>query len=657
MMSKSRRHPSAPAARIEVLEERKLLAWGAFPQLIDQDLAASKYPQYNGSGQTIAFIDTGVAYNHPAIKGKYIGGVDLVTGDDDPYDQDGHGTGVAAIAAGNSFSFGGATYQGIATGAKILEVRVDDDGNVPDSRYEQAFQWIIANRTKYNITVVNCSFGSGHYTTEAQRAVYADEIQTLTDAGVVVVAASGNDGAITPYGIEYPAADPNVIAVGSINAQDAISKFTERGPNMDLLAPGEDVPTAYLDYKTHGNIYLEASGTSFSTAVVSGAAAILKQIDPSFTMRDVLSILRASGIDNLDGDKEAKPYTNLSFPRIDLDNAIAMALARKSGQPSAGQIGVDGRENAIRFDDDGVLNYAWYNDGDHHLRFATRNTNGTWSSVRVIDAGNDVGHYVSMAITSTGKPAMAYYDSYNADLKYAEWNGTGWSVQTVDSARSTGMYPSLAFDQWDDPIISYYYKTSGDLRLATNDGTGWAVSTIDSTQDSGRYSSFAFSNSGQYSVAYENTTTGQFKFASMSSSGRWSTQTVDSRTRIGGGFISLAYDPSNHPALSYYDAYNADLKFAQSNGSSWSTQTVASNLSQGLYTNLFVDSDGTADILYYNKSADAVFRAVGTIGGGWSVSPIVSDGGRHVVYARYGRSERFFTYYQPGSNNLVVESF
>jgi len=422
---------------------------------------------------------------------------------------------------------------------------------------------------------------------------------------------------------------------------------------MDLLAPGEDAPTAYLDFNTHNNIYLAASGTSFSTAYISGAAAILKQIDPSFTMRDVLSILRASGVDNFDGDKEAAPFTNLSFPRLDLDNAIAMALSRKSA-PGAGQLGTAGRENAIKFDDDGVLNYAWYNADDHHLRFATRNTDGTWSSIRVGDSGTDVGHYVSLAITSTGKPAMAYYDSYNADLKYAEWNGSGWSVQTVDSGRSTGLYPSLGFDQWDDPIITYYYKTSGDLRLASNDGTGWRVQAIDTTQDSGRYSSFAYSNSGQMSVAYENTTTGQFKFASLGSS-RWNIQTVDSRTRIGGGFTSLAYDSANHPNISYYDAYNADLKFAHYTGSSWQTETVASSLSQGLYTNLYMDGN-EADILYYNKSTDAVFRAVGAIGS-WDVNPVVDGGGRHVYYTRFGRSERFFTYYDANADDLVVESF
>jgi hypothetical protein len=156
------------------------------------------------------------------------------------------------------------------------------------------------------------------------------------------------------------------------------------------------------------------------------------------------------------------------------------------------------------------------------------------------------------------------------------------------------------------------------------------------------------------SVAYENTTTGQFKFASYGSN-RWNIQTVDSRTRIGGGFISLAYDSGNRPNMSYYDAYNADLKFAHSTGSAWQTETVASSLSQGLYTNLYMDGT-TADILYYNKSTDAVFRAVGAIGS-WDVGPVVTDGGRHVFYTRFGRSQRFFTYYREGSDDLLVESF
>src|SRR3954447_14139376 len=97
--------------QLEPLERRNLLAttpWGAFPQLIDQDLAVANFGQYTGAGQTIAIIDTGVDYNHPAVAGKYVGGYDFVDNDSDPLDKDGHGTGLAAIAVGNGYTFGGA---------------------------------------------------------------------------------------------------------------------------------------------------------------------------------------------------------------------------------------------------------------------------------------------------------------------------------------------------------------------------------------------------------------------------------------------------------------------------------------------------------------------------------------------------------------------
>lgn len=641
----------------EALEPRRLLAttpWGAIPKLIDQDIAVANYGQYNGSGQTIAIIDTGVDYNHPALSGKYLGGYDFIANDTNPIDSDGHGTGVATIAVGNSYTYNGAKYQGVATGAKIIALRVDDGGNVPDSRYQQAFQWIIDHRVQYNITVVNASFGSGHYTTEAERAIYAPQLEQLAAAGVFIIAASGNDGAISPYGIEYPGADPNVFAAGSVNASDVISKMTERGSIMDILAPGENVPTAYLN-SSDKPIYLQATGTSFSAPFVAGAAAILKQIDSNFTPHDIMSILRTSGVDNFDGDNEATPNTQLSWPRLDLDNAIALGLARRGGQASAANIGNNGRDNSLKFDRDGVLYDTWFDANTGHLDFATQNDDGDWSGVQTIDAGTDVGHFVSLAMTSTGKPTVAYYDANNANLKYAEWTGNRWSVATLDSNRTTGLYPSLGFDEFDDPIITYYYKTAGDLRLAFNDGSGWVISAIDTTQDSGRYSSFARSNTGQWSVAYEDTTTGQFKFAKKGSSG-WSVQTVDPNTRIGGGYISLIYDNSNEPQMSYYDAYNADLKFAQFNGSRWNTDTVASTFSQGLYTNLLIDNDGSDDIVYYNKTQDAVFRATGSIGN-WTIGALVNDGGRLVFYARYGNAKRVISYFQTASNNLIVHAF
>jgi subtilisin family serine protease len=637
----------------ESLEPRRLLAWGAFPQLIDQDVAASAYSQYNGSGQTIAFIDTGNNYPNPILSNRYLGGYDYIDNDSNPIDEDGHGSAVATLALGGAYTFNGADYRGVATGAKAISLRVDDGGTIPDSRYEAALRWIINNRTTYNITVVNASFGDGHYSTEGQRAVYADELATLADAGVYIIASSGNDGAQSPYGIEYPAADPNVFAAGSINSSDVISKFTERGAIMDLLAPGENVPTLYTT--TTAADIIQASGTSFSAPIVAGAAAILKQIDPTFTPWDINSILRASGSDNWDGDKEATPRTNLIYPRLDLDNAIALALARRRGQATAANIGNNGRENAVRTDRDDVLHYAWYDGSDHRLKYSVQNANGIWAGVQTIDSGADVGHFLSMALTSSGKPAVAYYDAYNADLKYAHFNGSKWVVETVDARKTTGYYPSLGFDRFDHPVITYYYRTGGDLRVASNTGSGWSIAAIDTSGDSGRYSSFAISNSGQWTVAYENTTTGQFRFARQNGSS-WSTQTVDATTRGGGGFISLAYTPSNQPAMSYYDAYNADLKFAQYNGSAWATTTVAAKFSQGLYSNLYVNASGNADIFYFHKTSDAVFRATGRIGN-WSVNQIASGGGRHVFTTRYSDGTGAFAYYESASADLRVDYF
>src|SRR5207244_7444870 len=132
----------------EPLEPRVMLAgepWGAFPKLIKQDAAISHYPSINGSGESVAIIDTGVDYMHPGLGGgfgpgyKVVAGWDFVDNDADPMDPDGHGTGIAGIIAGKDFVYGGAHYRGLAPAAKIIALRTSgdtssDDGE--DSRIE-----------------------------------------------------------------------------------------------------------------------------------------------------------------------------------------------------------------------------------------------------------------------------------------------------------------------------------------------------------------------------------------------------------------------------------------------------------------------------------------------------------------------------------------
>src|SRR2546421_2815861 len=186
----------------ESLEPRLMLAttpWGAFPKLIKQDAAISHYPSINGSGQSIAIIDSGIDYMHPALGGgfgpgyKVIAGYDFVDDDPDPMDEDGHGTGVAGIIGAKQFAYAGAQYRGLAPAANLIALRTSDDTSTADQedlRIEQALQWVIANRTRYNIVAVNISDGSGEYSNPARTGPYWDELQTLFNDGVFIAASS-----------------------------------------------------------------------------------------------------------------------------------------------------------------------------------------------------------------------------------------------------------------------------------------------------------------------------------------------------------------------------------------------------------------------------------------------------------------------------------
>src|SRR5688572_10644908 len=323
------------APTIENLEERRMLAgepWVAFPRLIGQDQAVAQYPAVNGAGVSVAVIDTGVDYMHPNLGGgfgpgrKVVAGYDFVDNDPDPMDTDGHGTGVAGVIAASSFVFQGGRYQGVAPNVNLVALRTDP-GTFGWSKLapklEAALQWVIAHRDQYNIVAVNMSIGVRTSGLDPNATEVTDELATLKQMGVVLVAASGNN-ASSPVGVvDYTASDPSVLAVGSVNASDSISGFTRRNEMLDLLAPGESPPTLYYLPAENRHITLAAGGTSFATPFVTGAAALLKQLDPTITSDQILSILRRSGTAKFDS------LTGLTFPRINIDDAIALAMAER----------------------------------------------------------------------------------------------------------------------------------------------------------------------------------------------------------------------------------------------------------------------------------------------------------------------------------------
>ena len=294
----------------------------------------------------------------------------------------------------------------------------------------------------------------------------------------------------------------------------------------------------------------------------------------------------------------------------------------------------NGAANDTVFDaDNGTLHVIYYDTATKGLKYQGHNDDGTASAVQTIDSSGDTGQYLSLAQDASGVLHAAYYDVTNGDLKYARRDLAGtWSTSTIDSKNTVGLYPSVAIDADGLPAISYYFKNTGDLKFAKFDGSAWNTSIVTSTNDIGRYPSLALNPvTNRLAIGFEDTTLGHFMYAEQNGA-NWAIATVDSATRIGGGYISLNFN-AGQPAMSYYDAFNADLKYAErSSKGRWVATTVAAKNSQGLYTDLaFTYNTNQPAIVYYNKSTDSAVLAYRQAGGVWAFETMLTGGGRNVT--------------------------
>ena len=289
-----------------------------------------------GAGVTVAVIDSGIASWHddltsrsstlyPFGNQRVAGFVDFVNGQLLPYDDNGHGTHVAGIIAGNGYDVNGARA-GAAPDASIVSLKVlDANGNGSISSVVAALDWVLANHTAYNIRVVNLSVGAA-----ITESYWTDPLtlaaKRLVDDGVVVVAAAGNFGknnqGLPQYGgISAPGNAPWVLTVGASSTggtpgrgDDTMASFSSRGPTYvdwtakpDLVAPGTGIvsmlaPGSTLEatkalFSLPGTVptaslpYLSLSGTSMAAPVVAGTVALMLQANPALTPNAVKAIL------------------------------------------------------------------------------------------------------------------------------------------------------------------------------------------------------------------------------------------------------------------------------------------------------------------------------------------------------------------------------
>ncbi|MDF2589647.1 MAG: hypothetical protein K0S41_3488 [Anaerocolumna sp.] len=282
--------------------------------------------QIFGENIGVAVVDTGLSLHKDFTEGenRIHAFYDLIHGRIEPYDDNGHGTHVAGIIGGNGFLSNG-KYIGVAPKCNLIGVKVLDqkgDGNISDVL--AGLQWIIDNKDKYNIRIVNISVGTTTKDNIDENSLLVKGVNAVWDAGIVVVVAAGNNGP-GPMSISTPGISRKVITVGSSDDRITVELFgnktmdySGRGPTAscikkpDIVAPGSNIISCgtmknYQRYRynllnnprsdTYNIMYTVKSGTSMATPLVSGAIALLLSKYPTMSNRDVKLRLRESAVD------------------------------------------------------------------------------------------------------------------------------------------------------------------------------------------------------------------------------------------------------------------------------------------------------------------------------------------------------------------------
>ena len=242
---------------------------------------------YTGKGIGVCILDTGI-YEHIDFTGRIWAFYDFLAFKRRPYDDNGHGTHVAGLVAGDGTASMG-KYRGAAPGCGIIALKVlDRYGNGSQDDVLRALRWIREYRQQYRIRVVNISVGTT-CNSKRNHARLLESVEQLWDEGVVVVTAAGNQGP-RPGSITAPGSSKKVITVGSSDLLEGRSAISGRGPTAecvckpDIVAPGNKIMSC-VPGKPYS--YGVKSGTSMSTPLVTGAIACALEKNPALTNTDI----------------------------------------------------------------------------------------------------------------------------------------------------------------------------------------------------------------------------------------------------------------------------------------------------------------------------------------------------------------------------------
>jgi subtilisin family serine protease len=257
----------------------------------------------------IAILDSGIDPTHPDLAAKLVPGYNFWDNNADTHDVFGHGTAVAGVAA--AVTGNGAGVAGAAWECGLMPVRVTNtDGFASLFAILQALSWAVDNGAK----IINLSFENIHAS-----AALSTGLAYVRSEGGITVAAAGNSGSLDPAPDQ-----PDVVSVAATNASDGRPSWSSYGPFVDITAPGASLKTT-----KNGGGTVTISGTSFSSPLVAGIAALVWSVDSTLTPAQVEALLEGSAVDLGVAGRDDQ----YGAGRVDAAAAVAAAVAGAGPPP------------------------------------------------------------------------------------------------------------------------------------------------------------------------------------------------------------------------------------------------------------------------------------------------------------------------------------
>ena len=394
-------------------------------------------PTIDGSGTTIAVLDTGIDLDHPffgsdangdGISDNIVASADFHGDGNGAQDSDTHGTHVAGIAMSSD-----STHPGTAPGANVAAIQVLGANGGSFSGIEAGLQWVLDNRATYNITSVNMSLGASDNSSTTQLSSLSDEIAALKSQGVITFVAAGNSFAsFNAEGVGTPASDPNALAISALDSvNEGAASYSQRDTTITkVFAPGTGITNAAPGT---GAAIQTLSGTSMATPYVAGVSSLIKQLNPTLSVDQFDAFLQQSA--SIFSD----PATGGDYRILDV-NALGIlaaggTLPEAPTSPAPEQPSTDDHPNAIGSDNANVVigtalggNLETGGDSDF---FSLSVAAGETYTIDLRGAPSSLG--------TLSDPLLNLFDASGARVQSDDDSGAGFESQITYVAPSAGI--------------------------------------------------------------------------------------------------------------------------------------------------------------------------------------------------------------------------